>query len=100
MTSTVSHCQVSEQPRAQPRHRHSVPQPPDSAAPRLYYAQGSDILTDSTTGFAAAENAARKADVVVLAQRDRLSPRPCQSLQRWWVCRFADHQLRIHDHLS
>ena len=38
-----------------------------AAGGALYYAHGTDILTDSTTGFAAAEDAGRKADVVVMA---------------------------------
>jgi beta-glucosidase len=33
----------------------------------LFYAPGTEILTDSTAGFAAAEAAARKADVVIMA---------------------------------
>jgi beta-glucosidase len=38
-----------------------------AAGGAFYYAQGTDILTDSTAGFAAAEDAARKADVVLIA---------------------------------
>ena len=38
-----------------------------AAGSALYYVQGTDILTDSTTGFAAAEDAARQADVVIMA---------------------------------
>jgi len=33
----------------------------------VFYAQGTDILTDSTSGFSAAEDAARNADVVIMA---------------------------------
>jgi beta-glucosidase len=38
-----------------------------SAGGYLAYARGTEILTDATTGFAAAEDAARKADVVIMA---------------------------------
>ncbi|NII09583.1 glycoside hydrolase family 3 N-terminal domain-containing protein [Oleiagrimonas sp. C23AA] len=39
----------------------------DKAGGHLYYAKGTDIQGDSTAGFAAAKQAAEKADVVVMA---------------------------------
>jgi beta-glucosidase len=39
----------------------------------VFYAQGTDILTDSDAGFAAAEQAARQADVVIMAMGESSS---------------------------
>jgi beta-glucosidase len=60
----------------------------------LLYAKGTDVLTDAQAGFAAAEQAAAQADVVVMALGESSSM--VSGLAYTWICRAASSSCRSH----